>query len=116
MRDITSIGEALIDLTWAGNSPTGVPLYAANPGGAPANVAVAAARLGARTAFLGKVGPDAFGQQMRQVLRSICVDDHGLLTGQSPTTPSFGGQTGSCPPTRWRRRSWRRGKFSTSVQ
>lgn len=86
MRDITSIGEALIDLTWTGTSPTGVPLYAANPGGAPANVAVAAARLGARTAFIGKVGPDAFGEQLRQMLRDNGVDDRGLKTGQSPTT------------------------------
>ena len=86
MRDITSIGEALIDLTWTGKSPAGVPLYAANPGGAPANLAVAAARLGARTAFLGKVGPDAFGEQLREVLRSNGVDDRGLLTGQTPTT------------------------------
>ena len=86
MRDITSIGEALIDLTWTGKSPAGVPLYAANPGGAPANVAVAAARLGARTAFIGKVGPDAFGEQLRQMLRDNGVDDRGLITGQSPTT------------------------------
>ena len=66
MRDITSIGEALIDLTWTGESRAGVPLYAANPGGAPANVAVAAARLGAQTAFIGKVGRDGFGAQLKR--------------------------------------------------
>ena len=86
MRDITSIGEALIDLTWTGESRAGVPLYAANPGGAPANVAVAAARLGAKTAFIGKVGPDGFGAQLRRVLQENGVDDSGLLTAQLPTT------------------------------
>lgn len=50
MREITAIGEVLIDLTQIGVSESGIPLFAANPGGAPANVAVAAARLGARTA------------------------------------------------------------------
>lgn len=46
MFDITAIGEALIDLTQTGLSASGVAEYAANPGGAPANLAVAAAKLG----------------------------------------------------------------------
>ena len=54
--DVTAIGEILIDLTQTGINEAGVPQFSANPGGAPANVAVAASRLGARTAFLGKVG------------------------------------------------------------
>ena len=57
--DILSIGEILIDLTQTGVNAKGVPLYAANPGGAPANLSVAASRLGARTAFIGKVGDAA---------------------------------------------------------
>ena len=48
MRDITAIGEILIDLTQTGKNGAGVPT-----GGAPANVAVAAARLGCSTAFIG---------------------------------------------------------------
>ena len=44
MLDITAIGEILIDLTQTGVNGAGVPVLAANPGGAPANVAVAAAR------------------------------------------------------------------------
>ena len=55
MRDITAIGEILIDLTQTGKNQQQVPVFAANPGGAPANVAVAASRLGVRTAFIGKV-------------------------------------------------------------
>ena len=58
--DVTAIGEILIDLTQTGINEAGVPQFSANPGGAPANVAVAASRLGARTAFLGKVGNDGF--------------------------------------------------------
>lgn len=46
MFDVTAIGEALIDLTQTGLSASGVAEYAANPGGAPANLAVAAAKLG----------------------------------------------------------------------
>ena len=61
MKDITAIGEILIDLTQTGNNSAGVPIYAANPGGAPANVVVAASRLGAKTALIGKVGKDGFG-------------------------------------------------------
>ena len=52
--DIVTIGEVLIDLTQTGKDERGIPQFAANPGGAPANLAVAAARLGAQTAFIGK--------------------------------------------------------------
>ena len=67
--DITTIGEVLIDLTQTGVNAQNVPMLAANPGGAPANVAVAAARLGAKTAFCGKVGRDGFGSYLSQVLQ-----------------------------------------------
>lgn len=86
MTDITAIGEILIDLTQTGVNGAGVPLFAANPGGAPANVAVAASRLGSRTALIGKVGADSFGGYLRQVLRENSVDDAGLSTSDSPTT------------------------------
>ena len=45
MTDITTIGEVLIDLTQTMEDPAHICHYAAFPGGAPANVAVAAARL-----------------------------------------------------------------------
>lgn len=86
MRDITAIGEILIDLTQTGKNDQGVPTFAANPGGAPANVAVAAARLGASAAFIGKLGRDGFGSYLRQVLEDNGVDHSGLQESDSPTT------------------------------
>ena len=79
MKDIVAIGEVLIDLTQKGVDELGVGQYASNPGGAPANLAVAAARLGASTAFVGKVGRDAFGKYLRAVLEENNVDTTGLL-------------------------------------
>lgn len=84
--DVTAIGEILIDLTQTGVNTAGVPQFSANPGGAPANVAVAAAHLGAKTAFWGKVGDDAFGAYLRKVLEDNGVDRSGLRTGSQPTT------------------------------
>ena len=87
MKDIVSIGEVLIDLTQRGVDEQGVGQFAANPGGAPANLAVAAARLGASTAFIGKVGADAYGKYLRTVLEENGVDTQGLLEDpKEPTT------------------------------
>lgn len=86
MRDITCVGEILIDLTQTEVSETGVPQFAANPSGAPNNVAVAAARLKAKTAFVGKVGLDGFERYLRQVLRDNGVDGTGLGEDTRPTT------------------------------
>ena len=76
--DILTIGEVLIDLTQTGKDEKGIPQFAANPGGAPANLAVAAARLGAQTAFIGKVGADAFGRYLKEVLAENKVDVSGM--------------------------------------
>ena len=85
--DILSIGEVLIDLTQTGSDRCGIPQFAANPGGAPANLAVAAAKLGAQTAFIGKVGADAFGRYLTQVLRESKVDISGMaVDAKHPTT------------------------------
>ena len=64
--DITTFGEILIDFTSQDINEDGQMLYARNPGGAPANVAVAAARLGAHTAFIGKAGNDMHGKFLRK--------------------------------------------------
>ena len=70
---IVTIGELLVDLTQVGEY-NGVPQYAAYPGGAPANVAVAASLLGCETAFIGKVGDDAFGKMLVKTLTEKNVD------------------------------------------
>ena len=78
--DIVTIGEVLIDLTQTGRDERGIPQFAANPGGAPANLAVAAAKLGAQTTFIGKVGEDAFGRYLTEVLQENKVDTHYMVT------------------------------------
>ena len=85
--DILAIGEILIDLTQTGTGENGIPQFAANPGGAPANLAVAAARLGAQTAFIGKVGADGFGSYLTSVLKQNGVDaSHVAVDPEDPTT------------------------------
>ncbi|OPL08657.1 MAG: hypothetical protein AVO33_09575 [delta proteobacterium ML8_F1] len=86
MYDLIALGELLID--FAPQEEAWV--YKANPGGAPANVAVAAAKLGLRTAFVGKVGRDAFGQLLYRTLKDEGVDPSGLvMTDEAPTTLAF---------------------------
>ena len=87
MAKLVSIGEILIDLTQVGVTELGIPQFVSNPGGAPANAAVAAAKLGADAGFIGCVGRDAFGAFLRSTLVSQGVDTAGLVeTDQAPTT------------------------------
>ncbi|HIY22635.1 MAG TPA: carbohydrate kinase [Candidatus Flavonifractor merdigallinarum] len=87
MPEIVTMGEALIDLTQTAEDSGHIRHYAAFPGGAPANVAVAAARLGAKAAFIGKVGRDAFGASIRETLTRNQVDVSGLYeSGKDLTT------------------------------
>ncbi|MEE1299381.1 MAG: carbohydrate kinase [Acutalibacteraceae bacterium] len=85
--DIVTVGEVLIDLTQTGVDERGVRTLAANPGGAPANVAVAASRLGTKTTFVGCIGTDAFGDSLRETLEKDGVDTTGLIAHETiPTT------------------------------
>ena len=86
MFDIITVGEILIDLTQSGKNEYGIPVYTANPGGAPANLAVAASRLGVKTAFIGKVGHDSFGELLRATLAADNVDDSGMVTDEKEMT------------------------------
>ena len=78
--DILSLGELLIDMFPAeiGRGMTEVSAFRPKPGGAPANVAVAAARLGAQSGFIGKVGQDPFGHYLEGVLKNEGVDTQGM--------------------------------------
>ena len=86
MLDIVTIGEVLIDLTQSGLTEQGIPRFDANPGGAPANLAVAASRLGARTAFIGRVGTDSFGSYLKRCLVENGVDVSGLSVDEKRRT------------------------------
>lgn len=86
MFDIVSMGEILIDLTQTGKNAQNIPVYAANPGGAPANVAVAASKLGAKTAFCGMVGKDGFGTYLKETLEQYHVSTDFLYVHDAPTT------------------------------
>lgn len=86
MAKIVTLGELLIDLTQKGTDKNGCGEFTAYPGGAPANVAVAAARLGADTGFIGKVGNDAFGRSLADTLKKEGVDISGLYVSEHPTT------------------------------
>ena len=86
MFDILTLGEMLIDLTQTGVSDLGIPVYTAFPGGAPANVAVAAAKLGANTAFIGKVGNDAFGKLLVDTVKNNGVNADGMIVTDTANT------------------------------
>ena len=78
--DIVCLGELLVDMFPAevGRSLVEVSAWSPKPGGAPANVAVAAARLGAQSGFIGKVGDEAFGRHLADILRQEGVDIRGM--------------------------------------
>ena len=90
MFDVVALGESLIDFTPNGTNAQGIELFARNPGGAPANVLAMNARLGGKTAFIGKVGKDGFGDFLRQTLVESSIDVSGLVIDEKiPTTLAF---------------------------
>ncbi|GAE25435.1 fructokinase [Halalkalibacter wakoensis JCM 9140] len=87
MNGIICLGEALIDFIPLDAENT---TYQKSPGGAPANVAVAVAKLGAKSSFLGKVGNDVLGKFMKETLQSHEVDTTQMtLTDEARTGVVF---------------------------
>lgn len=76
--DVIALGELLIDFTEQGESRQGNPVWEANPGGAPGNVLAMLSRLSKKTSFIGKVGNDIFGDQLKQALTEAGIDTQGL--------------------------------------
>ncbi len=74
--DVVALGELLIDFTESGFSPQGNILFEANPGGAPCNVLAMLRKLDRSCAFVGKVGDDMFGRQLRAAAEEagICMN------------------------------------------
>lgn len=81
---LTVVGENIIDLVPA--APADVPTYGAYVGGSPANVAVAAARLGVETALIARVSRDVFGARIRARLAADGVDDRYLVEADEPSS------------------------------
>ncbi|MCM8712089.1 PfkB family carbohydrate kinase [Clostridium sp. SYSU_GA19001] len=86
MFDVVALGELLIDFTPYGVSEQGNILFERNPGGAPANVAVALAKLKNKTAFIGMVGNDEFGTFLKNVLEDNGVNTDGLKFNKEVNT------------------------------
>lgn len=84
--DVVALGELLIDFTENGSSTQGNPLLEANPGGAPCNVLAMLNRLGRKTAFIGKVGCDTFGRQLRQAVEDSGTDTTNLVEDKNVHT------------------------------
>lgn len=77
--DVVALGELLIDFAMSGKSEQGNGMFEACPGGAPCNVLAMLNKLGKKTAFIGKVGNDQFGKDLRATIESIGIDASGLV-------------------------------------
>jgi fructokinase len=86
-QGIVCLGEALIDFIPTDETNL---TYQKCPGGAPANVAVGVARLGAKSTFLGKLGDDVLGKFLKETLQDYGVDTSYLpLTSEAKTGVVF---------------------------
>jgi fructokinase len=86
--DVVCLGELLVDMFPAeqGRRLGQVSAFQPKPGGAPANVAVSLARLGVSSAFIGKVGDDAFGHHLAEVLAQEGVAIEGIRFDKNTRT------------------------------
>ncbi|EFH31594.1 sugar kinase, partial [Streptomyces pristinaespiralis ATCC 25486] len=90
--DVITMGRIGVDLypLRAGVPLAQVDTFGKFLGGSAANVAVAAARLGRRTALITRTGQDAFGEYLHQALREFGVDDRWVApVGRYPTPVTF---------------------------
>ncbi len=84
--DVCAIGELLIDFTFNGKSEQGNKLFEANPGGAPCNVLAMLTNLGHKTAFIGKVGSDMFGKELKERVNALGIDVTNLYEDDKANT------------------------------
>jgi len=89
------IGEALLDLLDGTCGDERV--YRPAIGGAPLNVAVGVARLGAGAQFVGSLGNDTWGERIRAFLRDAGVGTRGAVTADVATTIALTTFTGIEP-------------------
>ena len=79
MIEVVALGELLIDFASKGADEKGYPLMQALPGGAPANFLAALTKYGKSTAFLGKVGDDAFGHLLVGTVKDAGIETRGIV-------------------------------------
>ena len=84
--DVSAIGELLIDFTQNGLSQQGNWMLEANPGGAPCNVLAMLTKLGHKTAFIGQVGNDMFGQMLKERVEKLGINLDGLVMSDTEKT------------------------------
>ncbi len=86
MIDVTAMGELLIDFACREVDAAGYPTMKANPGGAPGNLLAALNCYGCKTAFLGKVGSDAFGHMLIKTMETAGIETKGIVMDDSVFT------------------------------
>lgn len=85
---IISCGESLIDFLPV-ETKEGEPAFRPVVGGSPLNVAIAVARLGAPSGFLGRLSGDVFGQSIRDLLSKDGVDLSLCTDTDQPSSMAF---------------------------
>lgn len=87
---ILALGEVLYDLFAPPNTPiSNRTQWKRFPGGAPANVACTLATLGTSTAYIGNVGSDDAGGELKYVLQAAGVNVDGMQTIPASTREVF---------------------------
>jgi 2-dehydro-3-deoxygluconokinase len=81
--DVAALGEAMVEFN---QTTAGQPQYLQGFGGDTSNVAIAAARAGARSAYLTRIGGDSFGQQLLQLWAQEGVVTRGVTTASASPT------------------------------
>ena len=92
MKRVISIGEALIDFipNQKGCELKNVLGFERVAGGAPANVSAVVAKLGGKSNFISKLGKDAFGNHIIEVLKEANVNvDYVLRSDKANTGLAF---------------------------
>lgn len=88
--DVVALGELLVDYTYCGENERGNMMMEANPGGAPCNVLAMLHNLHFKTAFIGQVGDDMFGDMLEKRAEEAGIDMSGLVkSDRFQTTLAF---------------------------
>lgn len=79
MLDVVALGELLIDFAPVSTDEAGYPTLKAQPGGAPGNFLAALQAYGCKTALIGKVGADSFGQLLVRTVAEKGIETRGIV-------------------------------------